>query len=137
MKTFVRKLILFALVAVGLVLSTNAQRTIPGTVYREGKPAAGVTVELHRSSQSVMTSFDGKYELTETNMGVIAVINDLHKGRDTGKAWSAVIDFSAIFMIVISVTGLILLFFLKKKRTNGLLWLVIGGAVTLLFYLLV
>jgi tetratricopeptide (TPR) repeat protein len=64
MKTFVRKFILFALVAVGLVLSTNAQRTIKGTVYREGKPAAGVTVELHRSSQSVMTSFDGKYELT-------------------------------------------------------------------------
>jgi hypothetical protein len=80
---------------------------------------------------------DGKYELTETNMGIIAVINDLHKGRDTGKAWSVVIDFSAIFMIVISVTGLILLVFLKKKRTNGLLWLVIGGAVTLLFYLLV
>ncbi len=70
-------------------------------------------------------------------MGIIAVINDLHKGRDTGKAWSWVIDFSAIFMIVISVTGLILLVFLKKKRTNGLLWLVIGGAVTLLFYLLV
>ncbi len=80
---------------------------------------------------------DGKYELTETNMGIIAVINDLHKGRDTGKAWSWVIDFSAIFMIVISVTGLILLVFLKKKRTNGLLWLVIGGVVTLLFYLLV
>jgi hypothetical protein len=80
---------------------------------------------------------DGKYELTETNMGIIAVINDLHKGRDTGKPWSWVIDFSAIFMIVISVTGLILLVFLKKKRTNGLLWLVIGGAVALLFYLLV
>jgi hypothetical protein len=80
---------------------------------------------------------DGKYELTETKMGLIAVINDLHKGRDTGKAWSWVIDFSAIFMIVISVTGLILLVFLKKKRTNGLLWLAIGGVVALLFYLLI
>ncbi|MCZ2489798.1 PepSY-associated TM helix domain-containing protein [Aquirufa antheringensis] len=77
---------------------------------------------------------DGKYELTETKMGIIAVINDLHKGRDTGKSWSWVIDFSAIFMIVISVTGLILLLFLKKKRTNGMLWLAIGGIVAWVFY---
>lgn len=77
---------------------------------------------------------DGKYELTETKMGIIAVINDLHKGRDTGKSWSWVIDFSAIFMIVISITGLILLFFLKKKRTNGMLWLAIGGIVAWVFY---
>ena len=77
---------------------------------------------------------DGSYEVTETKMGIIAVINDLHKGRDTGKAWSWVIDFSAIFMIVISVTGLILLLFLKKKRTNGMLWLAIGGIVAWVFY---
>jgi hypothetical protein len=77
---------------------------------------------------------DGKYELTETKMGIIAVINDLHKGRDTGKSWSWVIDFSAIFMIVISLTGLILLLFLKKKRTNGMLWLAIGGIVAWVFY---
>lgn len=65
MKTIVRKSILFALIAIGLSLSANAQRVIKGTIYREGKPAAGVTVELHRSSQkNVMTSFDGKYEIT-------------------------------------------------------------------------
>lgn len=65
MKTFVRKSILFALVAIGIALSANAQRVIKGTIYREGKPAAGVTVELHRSLQkNVMTSFDGKYEIT-------------------------------------------------------------------------
>jgi tetratricopeptide (TPR) repeat protein len=65
MKTFVRKSILFALVVVGLVMSTSAQRVIRGTVYREGKPAAGVHVEMHRSSQNmVYTGFDGKYEIT-------------------------------------------------------------------------
>lgn len=65
MKTIVRKSILFALITIGLSLSANAQRVIKGTIYREGKPAAGVTVELHRSSQkNVMTSFDGKYEIT-------------------------------------------------------------------------
>ena len=30
----------------------------------------------------------GHYRLTETYHGFIAVINDLHKGRDTGPVWS-------------------------------------------------
>ena len=32
----------------------------------------------------------GHYRLTETYHGFIAVINDLHKGRDTGPVWSVV-----------------------------------------------
>ncbi|MDD4108811.1 MAG: hypothetical protein PHH93_08840, partial [Prolixibacteraceae bacterium] len=40
----------------------QAQRIIKGTVYREGEPAAGVTVEAHRGG-TMMTSFDGKYEV--------------------------------------------------------------------------
>ena len=38
----------------------------------------------------------GRYDLTQTYHGFIAVINDLHKGRDTGPAWSVVIDVSAV-----------------------------------------
>jgi tetratricopeptide (TPR) repeat protein len=63
MKTFVHRCLLLALVVVGMILSANAQRVIKGVVYREGKPAAGVTVEIQRSSQKVMTSFDGVYEV--------------------------------------------------------------------------
>src|SRR5258708_1269821 len=40
----------------------------------------------------------GKYTLTETRMGVVAVLNDLHKGRDSGQTWSAIIDVSAVLM---------------------------------------
>jgi hypothetical protein len=74
----------------------------------------------------------GSYHLAETQMGIFAIMNDLHKGRDTGKAWSWVIDFSAIFMTLISLTGLILLLFLKKRRNNGLLWAIIGGIISLI-----
>ncbi|MDR1859379.1 MAG: tetratricopeptide repeat protein [Bacteroidales bacterium] len=41
----------------------QAQRTISGTVYKEGKPAAGITVTGHKSKESFMTSFDGKYQI--------------------------------------------------------------------------
>ena len=76
----------------------------------------------------------GAYQLTEIRMGMVAVINDLHKGRDTGKGWSWVIDASAIFMTLVSLTGLFLLLFLKKRRTNGLLWTLIGLVVSAILY---
>jgi hypothetical protein len=74
----------------------------------------------------------GRYELTETRQGLIGVLNDLHKGRDSGKAWAAIIDIAAILMIVVSLTGLMILFFLQKRRFSGLL---AAAVCALLFYL--
>ncbi len=65
MKSLQSKIKLLTLVlAVFASVSAYAQRVITGTVYRDGKPAAGVTVEAHRSSEVFMTSFDGKYKIT-------------------------------------------------------------------------
>jgi len=63
MKTLSRITFLFAFIVLAAVYGTMAQRVIKGTVYMDGKPAAGVTVEAHKGS-SMMTSFDGKYEVT-------------------------------------------------------------------------
>lgn len=71
----------------------------------------------------------GHYNLTQTSHGFIAVINDLHKGRDTGPVWSAVIDISAVVLTVISLTGLTLIFYLKLRRKPGLVMSLIGAAV--------
>jgi len=77
----------------------------------------------------------GIYELSETTTGWVGVLNDLHKGRDSGKNWALLIDISAIFMILVSLTGLIMLFYLKKKRIPGLLVLIVGGILLYLIYL--
>lgn len=71
----------------------------------------------------------GSYEMNESRYGLVAIINDLHKGRDTGNAWSKVIDVSAAFMVFVSLTGLTLIFFLQKRLTTGLVSLAIGTAV--------
>lgn len=63
----------------------------------------------------------GNYDLTEVSNGFVAVINDLHKGRDAGQVWRAVIDISAVLLVLISVTGLILIWFVYKRRSSGLL----------------
>lgn len=62
MKVNIRTMLLVALIVLASATSTLAQRTIKGTVYRDGEPAAGITVEAHRGG-SMMTSFDGKYEV--------------------------------------------------------------------------
>jgi tetratricopeptide (TPR) repeat protein len=55
----------FIALAITAVLSSSAvaQRIIRGTVYRDGKVAAGVTVDGQKSTGSFMTSFDGIYEI--------------------------------------------------------------------------
>jgi hypothetical protein len=81
---------------------------------------------------------DGSYTLDETRLGPVALLNDLHKGRDTGKGWAWVIDLSAVFMSLVSLTGLWLLLFLKKRRISGLIWLVAGlGLVIMAYFLLI
>lgn len=77
---------------------------------------------------------NGSYELTETVTGLWGVLNDLHKGRDTGKVWKWVIDISAVLMILVSLTGLLMLFFLKKKRMAGILVAIAGAILTLIIY---
>lgn len=72
----------------------------------------------------------GHYRITQTYHGAVALLNDLHKGRDSGRIWSAVIDISAILMTVISLTGLVLLFYLKLKRVSGVV-VAVGGAVVI------
>ena len=78
----------------------------------------------------------GTYEISEIKMGIVAVMNDLHKGRDSGKSWGWIIDISAIFLILVSLSGLILLFFIKKRRLAGLITGAVGLAICYLIYLL-
>jgi hypothetical protein len=76
----------------------------------------------------------GRYQLAETRMGTVAVLNDLHKGRDTGKVWPLVIDVSAVMMTLVSATGLILIFFLQKHKMAGFMAIGIGALICFLVY---
>lgn len=91
------------------------------------------------AADGYFTLADGAYQLTVTSQGPLAVLNDLHKGRDTSSSWKWMIDLAAVFLIVISLTGLTMQLFLRKRRTSALLsagagivvfavaaWLVIG-----------
>lgn len=68
----------------------------------------------------------GDYTLTESASGLVGVMNDLHKGRDAGAAWSILIDVSAVVLTLFSLSGFGLLFYLKRRRVTGTLTAVAG-----------
>ncbi|QDT33115.1 PepSY-associated TM helix domain-containing protein [Thalassoglobus polymorphus] len=72
---------------------------------------------------------NGEYMLTETSSGIMAIMNDLHKGRDTGREWSWVIDISAIVTMLLSLSGFGLLFYVRRRRMSGIVTAVVGAIV--------
>lgn len=71
---------------------------------------------------------DGELEYEKTERGVIAYLNDLHKGRNTGKAWSWFLDIFALACLIFCVTGLFLLKMHASNRRQT--WpLVVGGVL--------
>lgn len=76
----------------------------------------------------------GKYTISITTMGAVAILNDLHKGRDSGPGWSLLVDLSAALTIFVSITGLILIFYLKRKRWSGILTAVAGTLLLVAAY---
>lgn len=57
----------------------------------------------------------GELEYESTDRGWISYLNDLHKGRHTGTAWSWFIDIFAVACLIFSLTGL---FILKMHAAN-------------------
>jgi uncharacterized protein len=71
----------------------------------------------------------GSYKVTTSYQGAIGVINDLHRGRDSGSAWAWLIDVAGVFLVFLSLTGLGLLFYLRKVRIKALAVMAAGAAL--------
>ena len=95
---------------------------------REGEWSADeVYVALARPGGDAWVSIDretGAVEHEKTTRGAVSLLNDLHKGRNTGKAWAWFIDIFAAACVIFTVTGLILLQF--HARARPLTWPLVG-----------
>jgi len=58
----------------------------------------------------------GAVEYEQTSRGLVALLNDLHKGRNTGGAWKAFIDVFAGACLIFALTGMLLLHLHAKAR---------------------
>ena len=72
---------------------------------------------------------EGSVEYEKTDRGWISYLNDLHKGRNTGGAWSLFIDVFAIGCLVFCITGLLILKMHAQRRP--MTWPMVGLGLVL------
>jgi hypothetical protein len=108
-----------------------------------GRPAEWsddeVYVAMPRPGGDAWVSVDrasGAIKAETTSQGLIALLNDLHKGRNTGLAWRLFIDVFAAAAILFSGTGLLLLQFHAKHRKKTWPLVGLGLAVPLILFIL-
>ena len=90
-------------------------------------PGRDAWVSIDRASGAA------KYETTDR--GWVAYFNDLHKGRNTGIAWTIFIDVVAVAVLFFSLTGLVLLWIQAGRRTST--WPLVGGGMAIVAALMI
>ena len=68
--------------------------------------------------------------------GLLGKLDDLHKGFDSGPAWSWIIDITAILLSLSAVTGMVTLLSLRHRRKSGLLVAALGIVTIAALYLI-
>ena len=126
------------------MLGENLDKLVIAEKFRAEHQLKGAVAEFEVDEFEIMVVFKGpgyatdifidretgKFSFSESKAGFVAVMNDLHKGRDTGNTWSWVIDISAIATLLAGVSGFGLLFYIKRRRASGL-WAALAGTVIL------
>jgi uncharacterized protein len=106
---------------------------------REAEWSDEVYVSLPRPGGDAWLSIDlagGEARYERTDRGWIAYLNDLHKGRHTGAAWSWFLDLFAVACVVFCLTGLVLLWLMAGQRRSTWPLVVAGLVIPLLLAIL-
>ncbi|MEY3660964.1 MAG: hypothetical protein RLZZ169_1790 [Pseudomonadota bacterium] len=72
----------------------------------------GLLVDYRAPGRSAFVEidvFNGRAAFELTDFGVIALLNDLHKARDTDVIWKWLVDASGVLIVVFSLAGFVLL----------------------------
>ncbi|MEO5959209.1 MAG: PepSY-associated TM helix domain-containing protein [Opitutaceae bacterium] len=73
----------------------------------------------------------GKVRARQEAYNFTAIVNNLHRGRFSGPAWSWVIDLSAALIVLACLTGFVLWLALPRRRQFGIVFLVAGTLATM------
>ncbi len=97
--------------------ATNGEATIR---YRNPGYSADVTFSLSTGTFQLMIEQQGF---------LFGVVNDLHKGRHAGTSWKWVIDIAGMLLVVISISGIVMQLFLRKRRVAAFVVAGVGAVV--------
>jgi hypothetical protein len=124
-------------------LGAVVARQIPVTgVFKSGEVLDGEALLRWEgaggSTDAAVNLATGRTEVTLQRAPLAALLGDLHKGKNTGGPWRALIDVSAILILALSAIGYVLFFSLRfRLKTSLILTAVSLGAMLGIFYLLV
>jgi len=93
-----------------------------------------ILLDWQLAGESYQVEFDVERSqaiVFHTHYGLLAKLNDIHKGRHTRVIWNAIIDISGGLVVLFSLTGFILLIPNKKKLKPTLI-IGIASSVVLL-----
>ena len=74
----------------------------------------------------------GETEITQKPASTVSMLNDLHRGKNSGLAWSWLIDISAIIVIALSLVGYILFLSIKTRLVTHLMLTAVSLALIIL-----
>ena len=93
-----------------------------------------IRLESPAGSTDVWAMLDtGEIEVSSKPASTVSLINDLHRGKNAGTAWSWLIDISAITILILSIAGFILFLSIKSRLLTHLLLTAASLAVLILF----
>ena len=92
-----------------------------------------IRLESPAGSTDIWALLDtGEVEVTTKPASTVSLINDLHRGKNSGTAWSWLIDISAILILALSLAGFILFLSIKTRLVTHLLLTAASLAVLIL-----
>ena len=122
----------------GIVASLRTTYGALGALSTFDSDGEELRVELRgpgRRFEAVITLATGAMTITKEMRPFLIRMDDLHRGKDSGTAWSWLIDLSAILLLLGALTGITLWIALPKRRTLGLIALGLGVGVCVVVYL--
>jgi hypothetical protein len=126
-----------SLTALGEILTS---RKLVHGAYASGdidEDLALLRFEGVRGNSSVSLDLaSGKADIEYRKAGALTVLNDLHRGKNAGKAWQWLIDLSAGLFLVMSLLGYLLFFSMRHKLPQALFLTLGSVAVLILLFLL-
>jgi hypothetical protein len=95
-----------------------------GGIYSSGEidgDEAFLRFEGVTGNASVVVDLNtGQAEATRRKPDAVTIINDLHRGKNTGEAWKLFIDMSAAIFLILSLVGYVLFFSLRYRLVQSL-----------------
>jgi hypothetical protein len=113
--------------------------SVSGQVTAHTETATGGTIDYEgpgTTASAEYTTSTRAYTVRSTSYGLVGVLNDLHKGRNTGASVHWLIDVSGGLLALVAVTGLALQLYIRRGRRLGLGLAAAGTVVGVLLLVL-